>query len=238
IGHTKAAAGAASLIKVAMALYNKVLPPTLKVTQPVEPLRAADSPFYVNAEMRPWASRSDHPRRAAMSAFGFGGSNFHAVLEEHSAEKAAPDWDGSVEIVSLAADSPQEIVRQLNGIPLGDWPAFARFAEASRKSFHHDASHRLAFAAHRTVTDLPKLIEGARAAANAGTGHTPDGVHVGVGPALGKLAILFPGQGSQYVGMLRELACLFPEMVSLSKSDLIYPPTRFDAERKQADEAA
>jgi len=237
IGHTKAAAGAASLIKVALALYNKVLPPTLKVTQPVEPLRAADSPFYVNAAMRPWASRSDHPRRAAMSAFGFGGSNFHAVLEEHCPEKAAPDWDGSVEIVALAADSSQEMIRQLNGIPLGDWPAFARFAEASRVAFRHDAPYRLAFAAHRTATDLPKLIEGARAAASAGTGHTNEGVHLGAGPAPGKLAILFPGQGSQYVGMLRELACLFPEMVSLSKSDLIYPPTRFDADRKQADDA-
>src|SRR3954449_11559690 len=82
VGHTKAAAGAASLIKVALALHNKVLPPTLKVTEPVGPLKAADSPFYVNTQARPWPRRAEHPRRAGLSAFGFGGSNFHCVLEE------------------------------------------------------------------------------------------------------------------------------------------------------------
>ncbi len=114
IGHTKAAAGAASLIKAALAVYFKVLPPTLKVTRPVDPLLAADTPFYVNAEMRPWLPRAEHPRRAALSAFGFGGSNFHAVLEEHRAEKFEPDWDGSVEIVALSANSTRALVEELD----------------------------------------------------------------------------------------------------------------------------
>ena len=83
VGHTKAAAGAAGLIKAALALYNKVLPPTIKVKKPVEPLQPGKSPLYVNIEKRPWLPRPDHPRRAGLSAFGFGGSNFHAVLEEH-----------------------------------------------------------------------------------------------------------------------------------------------------------
>ena len=82
IGHTKAAAGVAGLLKAAAALANKVLPPTIKVTKPLDVLQQPDGPLYVNTEKRPWMPSADHPRRAAVSAFGFGGSNFHAVLEE------------------------------------------------------------------------------------------------------------------------------------------------------------
>ncbi len=82
IGHTKAAAGAAGLIKAALALHHKVLPPTSKVRTPIERLAEGSSPFYLNTEARPWLPQPGHPRRAAVSAFGFGGSNFHCVLEE------------------------------------------------------------------------------------------------------------------------------------------------------------
>ena len=249
IGHTKSAAGAASLIKVALSLYNKVLPPTLKVTLPVEPLRVVDSPFYVNAKMRPWLPREGHPRRAAMSAFGFGGSNFHAVLEESSPTKVEPDWDGMVEIVALSGDSADVIARELDRMPADDWPAFARFAEASRAAFQVEANCRLTFAAHRERTDLAKLVAGAKAnlLTTETSWHTPEGVHFGRGPSSGKVAVMFPGQGSQYVGMLRELACLFPEMLDAlveanqaasRLSDRIYPPTRYDAERLKEDDAA
>src|SRR5262249_3596844 len=91
IRHTKGTAGAAGgpegvagVQKVALALHHKVLPPTLHVEKP-NPKAAFDtSPFYVNAELRPWiGAPSGEPRRAGVSAFGFGGTNFHAVLEEH-----------------------------------------------------------------------------------------------------------------------------------------------------------
>jgi len=85
IGHTKAAAGAASLIKTALALYHQVLPATINVEQPMAPLAAADSPLYLNTHTRPWLrSPQDPPRRAGVSAFGFGGTNFHVVLEEYA----------------------------------------------------------------------------------------------------------------------------------------------------------
>jgi len=83
IGHTKAAAGVAGLIKTALALDHKVLPPTIKVTNPIDVVAPGASPFYVNTTQRPWLGSHEHPRRAALSAFGFGGSNFHCVLQEH-----------------------------------------------------------------------------------------------------------------------------------------------------------
>ncbi len=94
IGHTKAAAGLASLIKVAKALHHKVLPPTIGVKTPNPACHFETGPFYINSETRPWLlpdsnsngqqpSAESTPRRAGVSAFGFGGTNFHAVLEEY-----------------------------------------------------------------------------------------------------------------------------------------------------------
>src|SRR5260370_1349899 len=71
IGHTKAAAGAAGLLKAVAALYHKVLPPTIKVEQPIAALEPGQTPFYVNVEKRPWMPSANHPRRAGVSAFGF-----------------------------------------------------------------------------------------------------------------------------------------------------------------------
>jgi acyl transferase domain-containing protein/NAD(P)-dependent dehydrogenase (short-subunit alcohol dehydrogenase family) len=84
IGHTKAAAGAASMIKAALALHHKVLPPT-RVTTPHPTIAKQDSPFSLPRTARPWFSSDGAPRRAAVSAFGFGGANYHAVLEEFNA---------------------------------------------------------------------------------------------------------------------------------------------------------
>ena len=90
IGHTKAAAGAASLIKTALALHHKVLPPTINVTKPHPKLNIDSSPFYLNTETRPWISTDTQPRRAGVSSFGFGGTNYHVVLEEYESEHNRP----------------------------------------------------------------------------------------------------------------------------------------------------
>src|SRR5690606_31443900 len=89
IGHTKAAAGAAGLIKAVLALRHGVIPPTIKVETPTAAL-TADGPFYLSTRARPWIRASDHPRRASVSAFGFGGANFHVTLEEHRGDGLAP----------------------------------------------------------------------------------------------------------------------------------------------------
>ncbi len=83
IGHTKANAGMASLIKTALALHNKILPPSINFTEPSKSIDWQNSPFKVNIKARPWETKN--LRRANISAFGFGGQNAHAALEEYDA---------------------------------------------------------------------------------------------------------------------------------------------------------
>ena len=86
IGHAKTAAGAASIIKTALALYNKVLPASINVTTPNKQFNIETTPYYINTTTRPWIKPTTHPRRASVSAFGFGGTNFHVAMEEHQSE--------------------------------------------------------------------------------------------------------------------------------------------------------
>ncbi|HMP72468.1 MAG TPA: polyketide synthase [Kiritimatiellia bacterium] len=82
IGHCVPAAGIASVIKAAFALYHKILPPTANFSTPHPKLKIEDSPFYVLTEPRPWLHTAATPRRAGVSAMGFGGINSHVLLEE------------------------------------------------------------------------------------------------------------------------------------------------------------
>ena len=83
IGHLKGAAGAAGILKAVFALHEKVLPPSLNFHRPNPDIDFTHSPLRVNTELRPWEKSRDGVRRAGVSAFGFGGTNFHAVLEEY-----------------------------------------------------------------------------------------------------------------------------------------------------------
>jgi acyl transferase domain-containing protein len=82
-GHLKGAAGAAGMLKVALALHDKVLPPSLHCEHPSPDIDFAHSPLYVNTELKPWTAPANATRCAGVSAFGFGGTNFHAVMEEY-----------------------------------------------------------------------------------------------------------------------------------------------------------
>ena len=93
IGHTMPAAGMAAIIRVALSLSNKILPPSLHCEQPREDL--ADAPFYINTQTRPWVQSSLHgPRRGAINAFGFGGINVHVVMEETPAASPSTQVQG------------------------------------------------------------------------------------------------------------------------------------------------
>lgn len=236
IGHTKAAAGAAGLIKAALALEHKVIPPTLKVERPHPQIEG--SPFHLPTEASPWIA-GGRPRRAAVSSFGFGGSNFHAVLEEWGGDRRAPAWDGSVQIFAGAADDVAGLEAWLDELARAE--DRAAFAAASRESFRAGAPHRLVLVVDRD-DELSRVLQRARERLRKGPG-SGSGVHYGAGPAPGEIAFLFPGQGAQSVGMLRGLANVFPEMLEVLESNpeiarQIYPPHAFDPEERRAQTAA
>ena len=112
IGHTKCAAGLAGLINASLSLYHKVLPPTIGIETPNPKLDLREGPFRLCTEAQPWLhSEPDRPRRAGVSAFGFGGTNFHAVLEAYD-QNIAPvpsacfrDWPA--ELLVWRAESPK-----------------------------------------------------------------------------------------------------------------------------------
>ena len=147
IGHTKAAAGAAGLIKAALALHHKVLPPTTKVQTADRAARAnGRSPFYLNTEARPWLRMTGEPRRAAVSAFGFGGSNFHCVLEEAGpAKKPKSTGTATCRSSPFRPISRRQSARAARGArtawPIG--PRSAATASRSRPAFRRDRSCRL-----------------------------------------------------------------------------------------------
>jgi len=94
IGHTQAASGIAGLIKIALALHHKTLPRTLHFSTPNSQINWDESPCYVITETLPWTApehsdEPNQPRRAAVSAFGFGGINAHAILEEYANSSGA-----------------------------------------------------------------------------------------------------------------------------------------------------
>jgi acyl transferase domain-containing protein/NAD(P)-dependent dehydrogenase (short-subunit alcohol dehydrogenase family) len=260
IGHTKAAAGVAGLIKAALALERKVLPPTVKVTQPLADAAPGKSPFYVNTTKRPWLARPDHPRRAGVSAFGFGGTNFHCLLEEHSGTRESADWNGDVEILALCAEQRADLRAELAALPANlPWVEFRHRAHQSRQSFRTDAQFRLVLPLAKDAS-LASIRDAALAMLDKHAERTswtlPTGVSFGSGERRGRLGALFPGQGSQYVGMFRDLACQFPEVLEALTaadrvfaqqnpehsqqrlSDFIYPHPAFSDETRHIQEEA
>ena len=216
IGHTKAAAGSAGLIKAALALHHKTLPPTIKLANPLDEVTAGNTPFYLPTEKRPWLPVEGAPRRAAVSAFGFGGSNFHVVLEEYSPVKVAVDWDGNTQLLPLSAASAAELEMKIRTIPQGSaWNEFRAFAAAARDAFDANGEFRLVFTVERDRSNLVTTIANLSAILKSkpsGSWSTPDGAFFSAEKKAGKTALLFPGQGSQYTGMLRDLACAFPQL--------------------------
>ncbi len=90
IGHLKAAAGAAGMFKMVRSLHDKVLTPSLHFVDPNPNVDWDTSPFAVNTKLQDWATPPAGVRRAGVSAFGFGGTNFHVVLEEHVPGRRKP----------------------------------------------------------------------------------------------------------------------------------------------------
>jgi len=218
LGHTKAAAGAAGLIKVALALRHGVLPPTIKVDEPDPRMDLANSAFYLSTRARPWIRGGDHPRRASVSSFGFGGTNFHVTLEEHTGPRAAPRRRVMpTELVLVGAGSSaglagrcRELAGELEGAEAG---LLAWLAHESQSRGLTGGEARLALVA-ADEGDLAQKLRVAAETLDKRGGEAPFALPTGVfyapaGAPAGTVAFLFSGQGSQYLEMGAELAMSF-----------------------------
>ncbi|MFC5723978.1 SDR family NAD(P)-dependent oxidoreductase [Streptomyces gamaensis] len=217
IGHTKAAAGAAGLIKAALALHHKVLPPTINVTTPSASARE-DGAVYVNTAARPWIRDPARPvRRAGVSSFGFGGVNYHAVLEEY-----APGGASTLHRVPRAclwhAEDPGALQARIeHGDDPDDGPVPAAHA---RLGFVADGDEQ--YAALRAEADA-RLRENP----DGGAWRSRSGIHyrrTGLPPDT-RVGALFTGQGSQYVDMgLRSLLAVPPLREAFDAANALFPP--------------
>jgi acyl transferase domain-containing protein/NAD(P)H-dependent flavin oxidoreductase YrpB (nitropropane dioxygenase family)/NAD(P)-dependent dehydrogenase (short-subunit alcohol dehydrogenase family) len=268
IGHTKATAGVAGLAKVALALYHKVLPPTLGVTHPNPKARFGEGPLYINSETRPWIHGvPDHPRRSGVSAFGFGGTNFHAVVEEYTGDflpsrrAVLQRWPS--ELLLWSANSRQELVTALaplvQALERGARPALCDLAFTLHERFitQRPASAVCLAIVTTSGDDLrQKLAQAREKFKSPGIIQTADprGIYFSDRPLAqgGKIAFLFPGQGSQYPDMLRDLAIHFPEVRETFEqtdevlaqwfpkplSSYVFPPPAFTSEEQQVQRQA
>ncbi|SEN38292.1 amino acid adenylation domain-containing protein [Luteibacter sp. UNCMF331Sha3.1] len=200
VGHLVMAAGAASVIKTALALCERRLPPSLHFTAANPRLNLAASPFVVNDTLRPWQT-SGGPLRAGVSSFGVGGTNAHVVLEE-APERVPSDAASGAQLLLLSARTPTalgdaaaRLADHLAAHPDGNLADTAWTLARGRKAFTQ-RSHVVALSASDAVTKLRDIAAAAMCRAC-------------VDPAPG-IVFLFPGQGSQYAGMGRELHATEP----------------------------
>lgn len=245
IGHAKAAAGAASLVKIVNALSRKILPPTIKVEEPADVIKDS-SVFYLNTEPRPWITPKNRPRRASVSAFGFGGSNYHVTLEEYLGKTAVrPYRVFPAELFLFSADTPDALADAIEaGASDVDDASLAHAASQTHADFRAGAKARAAIVAE-SAEDLKAKAQALASQIRAGeVGVRPfkaDCVASLDAPVDGKIAFMFSGQGSQYVGMGSDLAMAFPaarqvwdraashkRTGKLRLDKLSFPPAAFD----------
>ena len=187
LGHLDAAAGAIGLIKAALVLQHREIPPSLNFSRPNPEIDFEHSPFYVNTTLVPW--QSETPLRAGVSSFGLGGTNAHAILEEAPEQEPAVPSARLWQIVPVSAKTPAALQESSAGIDRFLADNVASIADAAftvavgRRSF-----------AHRRALIVPA--------------DASEEYHAVSGEALEggrNVVFLFPGGGAQHTGMGREL---------------------------------
>ena len=254
IGHLKAAAGIAGIIKSVMALHHRTIPPSAGFETPNPTVDWANIPFFVPTSPLEWPEPESHPRRAGVSAFGFGGTNFHIALEGYKPayhRSMAEDWqqrwkayaksptvsapsilDASATatmtheqlkaieggVLLLSGSSIEVLVTSIestsfDGPTFDDDPRGLRLSmalQAASASYDSSDACRLALVATSWAEFEKRKALAISSLADPGKWGflQAQGVLVSDQPAMpdgAKVAHMYPGQGSQYVGMTQDL---------------------------------
>ncbi len=232
IGHTMSAAGVAGLIRATLSLYHETIPPMANFVEAREDLGLEQTPFFIPEQAESWKGDG---RLAAISSFGFGGTNAHCVLSGHTAPEHKEN--NQAELVLLSAPTNKEL---------------RTLAARTAQTLRHDPNATVAGAskATRNRLDQKERLSIVASSAEELAGHLeafaegglPDGCHVGSAMDNPRVAFLFPGQGAQRPGMLRSIKKRFPQVAQeLERMDkalhgvlsrplleLIYPELRAD----------
>ncbi|MGB2924726.1 MAG: amino acid adenylation domain-containing protein [Limnothrix sp.] len=228
IGHTVAAAGVAGVMKAALALHYKQIPPSLGFEAPNPQIDFENSPFYVNTALTDWAEQ-DTPRRAGVSSFGVGGTNAHIILEEAPAIPSSSP-SRAYQLLQLSAKTPTALtqatknlhthLQQNPDLYLAD---VAYTLRVGRTAFNHRR-----FVVSRDVAEATEILESlpvTRSSTRETQLRNPE------------VVFMFPGQGSQYVNMglnfyqheavfketVDRCAELLQPLMKLDIRDILYP---------------
>jgi acyl transferase domain-containing protein/acyl carrier protein len=251
-GHLKAAAGGAGMLKTVLSLHEKVLAPSVNCERRNPSIDFDHSPLRVNTELNEWRAPVGGARTAGVSAFGFGGTNFHAVVEEYvpgrlgngsrstfavgAAPAAAPVTAPAPRsplrgAAVLGAASPADLSKRLEALatearagraPAPRPPAESDLRAPERVAIDYGDAAELAARAELAL----KALDGESGAPAAGTWRAlrSRGVFRGRGPAP-KVAFLYTGQGSQYANMLARLRATEPVVgETFAEADRVMTP--------------
>ena len=237
IGHTKCAAGLAGLIRSALAVHSGVKPPTAHVRRPNAAWRGESSPFVLNASAVPWFA-DPVDRVAGVSAFGFGGTDFHVVVRGHASASATGNgqevWPAELFLFRgrTVEHAKRDVERLLASVRANEeagepWTLRDLAFTASKRADASPDPVRFAVVAedlHHLGDALGAAVEGRAFRGLMTSAASGDD---------GKLAVLFPGQGSQRPGMVSELLVTFPAVRRFASPDAavlrsMVPPTAYD----------
>ncbi|WP_311315020.1 type I polyketide synthase [Streptomyces naphthomycinicus] len=201
IGHTQAAAGVAGVIKMIQAMRHGVLPATLHVDTPSSQVDWSAGAVELLTESRVWPGTAGRPRRAGVSSFGVSGTNAHVILEQAPQEPTAAReaGDGVLPLVVSAA-SEGSLAGQAARLA-----AFVGDTEVSLAEVAGSLSVRRAVLSERAVVVASSRDEAVAGLAALAAGESAAGLVTGSTASLGRTVLVFPGQGSQWLGMGREL---------------------------------
>lgn len=196
IGHTDTAAGAASLIKTALSLHHKQIPPSLGYEAPNPAIEFEGGPFSVNDTLRDWTSHKG-PRRAGVNSLGVGGTNVHAVVQEAPERAASEPSDWPFQLLTISGRNKAAL--DANTKALADYLSADPETDLANIAYTLKEGRR-AFERRRVV-----VAESAREAAQKLAKSDPREVFTHRAMDAPEAVFMFPGGGAQYAGMAQDL---------------------------------